>query len=118
VEISRKFLYDRLVLLLITLLSALTAVGVCSVLIRFDVSKNPTTTAAYRQNLVGIYYQSGKPIDIYILAIFMILTAGAGMLLAYRVYNLRRQIAIMLLTAANFLLIISIIVANALISIQ
>lgn len=115
---SKKFLHDRLVLLLITTLAALTSIGVISVLIRFDVSKNPTTTAAYRQNLVGIYYQSGKPIDIYALAIFMVFTAVAAVLLAYRTYNLRRQIAAFLLASANFLLILAIIVANALISIQ
>lgn len=117
-EGTKKFLHDRLALLLITVLSALTAIGVGSVLIRFDVTKNPTTTAAYRQNLVGIYYQSGKPIDIYALAVFMIFTAAAGIILAQRTYNLRRQISIFLLASANFLLILSIIVANALISIQ
>lgn len=117
-EISKKFLHDRLVLAQLTLMTALTAIGVCSVLIRFDVAKNPTTTAAYRQNLVGIYYQSGKPIDIYALALFMILTAVAASLIAYRTYVLRRQIAAFILVSANFLLILSIIVANALISIQ
>jgi len=115
---QKKFLHDRLMLSLVTLLAGLMAIGATSVLIRFDVTKNPTTTAAYRQNLVGIYYQSGKPIDIYILAVFMVLTAAAGALLAYRTYNLRRQIALFLLVSANFLLILSIIVANALISIQ
>lgn len=117
-EISKKFLHDRLVLLLITALATLTAIGVSTVLIRFDVSKNPTTTAAYRQNLVGIYYQSGKPIDIYALAIFMIFSAAAAVVLAYRTYNLRKQISVMLLAMSNFLVILAIIIANALISIQ
>lgn len=117
-DTSRKFLHDRLVLVLVTLVAGLSAIGVSSVLVRFDVSKNPTTTAAYRQNLVGIYYQSGKPIDIYSLAIFMIITALAGIVLGYRVYGLRRHISIFLLAAANFLLLLAIIVANALISIQ
>ncbi len=117
-EVSRKFLHDRVVLILITILAAFTAIGVSSVFIRFDVSKNPTTTAAYRQNLVGVYYQSGKPIDIYALAIFMVFTAAAAIVLAYRTHTLRRQIAIFLLASANFLLVLSIVVANALISIQ
>ena len=115
---SKRFLHDRLVLSLVTLITALSAIGVFSVLIRFDVSKNPTTTAAYRQNLVGIYYQSGKPLDIYLLAIFMAFVAVASVLIAYRTYNLRRQIAIFLLSSASFLLILSVVVANALISIQ
>jgi len=111
-------LHDRLILLLLTTLAALTAIGILSVLIRFDISKNPTTTAAYRQNLVGIYYQSGKPIDIYAMAIYMAFTAGAAVLLAYRTYALRRHIALFLLASANFLVLLATIVANALISIQ
>lgn len=107
-----------MVLAQLTAMTALTVIGLCSVLIRFDVSKNPTTTAAYRQNLVGIYYQSGKPIDIYALAIFMLFTAIAGSLIAYRTYNLRREIAAFMLSSANFLLVLAIVVANALISIQ
>jgi hypothetical protein len=86
-------LHDRLVLLLITSMSVLAVIGISIVLIRFDASRNPTTTVAYRPNITGSQYQSGKPIDIYILALFM-------------------------LGSAKFLLIISIVVANALISLQ
>jgi len=117
-DIPKKFLQDRLVLLLVTVMAILLAIGVLSVLVRFDVSKNPTTIVAWRPNISGSSYQSGKPIDIYSLAFFMILTAVAGVILGARVYNLRRSIAIFILASASFLLILSAIVANALISLQ
>jgi len=117
-EIPKRFLHDRLVLLLITLISVLTVLGVSLVLIRFDASRNPTTTIAYRPNITGSQYQSGKPIDIYTLALFMLVVAGAAAFLSSRVYYLRRSLSIFILGSSLFLLLISIVVANALISLQ
>ena len=117
-DIPKKFLHDRVVLLLMTVIAVLVVVGVSIVLLRFDVSRNPTTVVAYRPNVSGTQYLSGKPIDIYSLAFFMILTAVAGVILGALVYNLRRSIAIFILASASFLLILSAIVANALISLQ
>lgn len=117
-ETSKKFLHDRLMLLLVTLVSLLLVIGVLSVLIRFDVSKNPTTIIAWRPNVSGSSYQSGRPIDIYSLAIFMVLSAVAGVFLAFRTYKIQRSISVFMLSATNFILLLSVIVANALISLQ
>jgi hypothetical protein len=117
-EIPKRFLHDRSVLLLITLISILLVLGVSLVLIRFDASRNPTTTIAYRPNITGSQYQSGKPIDIYTLALFMMVTATSSAILASRVYYLRRSLAVFILSSGSFLLLLSIVVANALISLQ
>lgn len=117
-DIPKRFLHDRLVLLLITGMAILLVVGISLVLWRFDVSKNPTTIVAYRPNIPGSNYQSGKPIDIYAMPVFMIFTAVASVVLSSRIYAVRRSIAIFALTSAIFLLILSTIVANALISLQ
>jgi hypothetical protein len=118
VEIPKKFLHDRLVLLLVTAMAILVVMGVSLVLLRFDVSRNPTTIVAYRPNVSGTQYISGKPIDIYSLAIFMILTSAAAVIISSRVYRAKRYAALFLLSATIFLLILSAIVANSLISIQ
>lgn len=117
-ETPKKFLHDRLVLLLATLMAVLLAVGVLSVLIRYDISKNPTTIVAWRPNISGSSYQSGKPIDIYSLAIFMVIIGSAALFLGQKIYHLRRSIAVFVLASADFLLLLSVIVANALISLQ
>ena len=117
-EIPKKFLHDRLVLLLMTLLAILLVVGVSVILLRFDLSKNPTTIVAYRPNITGTQYQSGKAIDIYSLALFMLLTAGASVVLGARIYNLRRSASLFIMAGAAFLLLLATIVANALISLQ
>jgi hypothetical protein len=67
-DIPKRFLHDRLVLLLLAFISCLMVIGVSLVLIRFDATRNPTTTIAYRPNITGSQYQSGKPLDIYALA--------------------------------------------------
>jgi hypothetical protein len=118
VEIPKKFLHDRLVLLLITAMAILVVLGVSVVLLRFDVSRNPTTIVAYRPNVSGTQYISGKPVDIYSLAIFMIFTSAAAVLISSRIYRAKRYASLFVLSGTIFLLILSAIVANSLISIQ
>lgn len=117
-ELPKKFLHDRIVLLFITLLAVLLVIGVSLVLLRFDISKNPTTIVAYRPNVSGASYQSGKPIDIYSLAVFMAATAAGAVLLSARVYNLKRYLSVFILASSVFLMVLATIVANSLISLQ
>jgi hypothetical protein len=118
VESPKKFTHDRLVLLLITIISVLVVIGVSIVLLRFDVSRNPTTIVSYRPNITGTQYISGKPIDIYSLALFMILTSVGAVFISSKIYEFKRPAAMFLLASTVFLLIVSAIVANSLISIQ
>lgn len=115
---KKSFLHDRIVLGLVTLIGIITVIGVSLVLIRFDASRNPTTTVAYRPNITGSQYQSGKPIDIYSLAIFMLLTAIVSVIISHRLYGVRRHVALFLLSAQVFLLVMATIVSNSLISLQ
>jgi phosphate starvation-inducible membrane PsiE len=117
-EIPKKFLQDKAVLLLITAIMLLLVIGVSVVLLRFDVSKNPTTVVAYRPNISGASYQSGKPVDIYSMAIYIVFTAVAGVFLSARTYKIRHSISIFLLSSTVLLLILATIVANSLISLQ
>lgn len=117
-ELPKKYIHDRLILALLTLMAILLVIGVSLVLLRFDPSRNPTTTAAYRPNITGTQYQSGKPIDIYSMAIFMIVTSVGALFLSIRTYTVRRFVAVFILASTVFLLILSTIVANALISLQ
>ncbi len=117
-EVPKKYQHDRLILLLLTLIAILVVVGVSLVLLKFDPSRNPTTIAAYRPNITGTQYQSGKPIDIYTMALFMIFTSAAAVILSVRTYNIRRFVSIFLLVSTVFILTLSIIVSNALISLQ
>jgi hypothetical protein len=118
VESHRKFLQDRLVLLLITVIAVLVVIGVSVVLLRFDVTRNPTTVVAYRPNISGTQYISGKPIDIYSMAMFMVLVSAAAIVISARIYEIKKPAAMFLLSSTVFLLILSAIVANSLISIQ
>jgi hypothetical protein len=117
-EFPKKFLHDRTILVLVTLVSGLVVIGVSLVLLTFDVAKNPTTIVAYRQNVTGSSYQSGKPIDIYSMALFMLLTAAGTLLLSARLYVVRRSTAVFILGSGAFLLGLAIIVSRALISLQ
>ncbi|OGL34749.1 hypothetical protein A3F65_00025 [Candidatus Saccharibacteria bacterium RIFCSPHIGHO2_12_FULL_47_16b] len=117
-EPTRRFFHDRLVLLLTAVIAVMLVVGVSLILFRFDVSKNPTTIVAWRPNVSGASYQSGKPIDIYAMAVFMALTALAAIVLGARTYQIKHYIAIFVLGSSLLLLVLTTIVANALISLQ
>lgn len=117
-EIPKKYLHDRVVLLLLTLMAILVVIGVSLVLLRFDPSRNPTTTAGYRPSITGTQYQSGKPLDIYLMAVFMLFTSASALLLSIRTYHIRRFLSVFILASTVFLLVLSTIVANALISLQ
>jgi hypothetical protein len=117
-EIPKKFLQDKTVLLLVTLIALLLVIGVSVVFLRFDVSKNPTTVVAYRPNISGASYQSGRPIDIYSMAIYIIFTAFAGVFLSTRIYKVRHSLAIFMLSSTALLLFLATIVSNSLISLQ
>lgn len=118
VEVSKKYLHDRVVLILITLISLLLAFGVSMILLRFDVSKNPTTIVEYRPNISGSSYVSGKPIDIYSLAIFMLIISAAAVALSARIYHIRKYLAIFILAATLFLLLLTIRISWSIISLQ
>lgn len=107
-----------MVLLLVTVISVLVVIGVSIVLLRFDVTRNPTTVVAYRPNISGTQYISGKPIDIYSMALFMVLVSAAAIVISARIYEIKKPAAMFLLSSTVFLLILSAIVANSLISIQ
>lgn len=117
-ELPKKYWHDRIVLLLITLIAVLLVVGVALVLLRFDISKNPTTIVAYRPNISGASYQSGKPIDIYSMAIFMVFIAVSAVVLSARVYLLKRYLSVFILAGSVLLLLLATIVSNSLISLQ
>ena len=117
-DIPKNYLHDRLVLLLITIVSVVTVIGICVVLLRFDPSRNPIAIVGYRPNVSGTIYQPGKTIDIYSMAVYMIFTAAASIFLSAKTYQVRRFVSIFILAASIFLLILSTIVSNSLISIQ
>lgn len=117
-DLPKKFFHDRLVLLLVTVVAMLMVIGVSLVLLTFDAGKNPTTIVAYRPTIFASNLQSGKPIDIYSLAVFMIFISVASVVIGAKIYSVKRYLSVFMLAASIFLLILSIIVSHSLISIQ
>ena len=112
-EVSKRFLHDRVALALMTVISILVVVGVSIILLRFDPARSTTTIVAYRQN--NFSYSPGRPIDIYAIAIFMLLISVTSVILSARIYPIRRSISIFILGTTVFLLILAAIVANSII---
>ncbi len=117
-ENQKSYFHDRVVLLLIALIVILVVIGMSLILLRFDVSKNPTTIVAWRPNVTGSSYVSGKPVDIYLMALFMAVAALSAVILGARTYHVKRYISLFVLSGSVLLLLLATIVSNALISLQ
>jgi hypothetical protein len=115
---SKRYLHDRVILIFLTIIAILVVIGVSSVLLRFDASQNSTTIAGYRPNLSSSTYVSGNALDIYELPLFMILISAIGIILSVRLFRIARDASLFMLASTTFLLVISIITANALIALQ
>lgn len=115
---SKRYLHDRVILIFLTIIAVLVVIGISSVLLRFDASQNTTTIAGYRPNLSSSTYVSGNVLDIYELPIFMALITAIGVILSVRLYRIERDASLFILASTTFLLIISIITANAIIALQ
>lgn len=115
---TNRYLHDRVVLILLTVIAVLTVIGVGSVLIRFDSGGNATTIAGYRPNLSSSTYVSGSSLDIYELPLYMVLVAATGVILSNKLYKIGRDTALLMLGGTVFLLVMAVVVSNALISIQ
>ena len=116
-QLPKRFLHDRIILVLLTIIAALVVVGVGLVLLRFDSAKNPTIIIEYRQNLSAGGYKSGKASDIYLLPLFMVFSTAVGTLLSLRAYQVRRYVSVYILATTAFTLLMAIIVSNALLSV-
>lgn len=117
-DIPKRYLHDKVILALVTLLGILLVLGVSVVLIRFDVSKNPTTIISYRPNISGSSYISGKPIDIYALAVYMLIMAATAVILSARVYHIRRYLSVFILASTVLVMALAIRVSWSIISLQ
>lgn len=112
--VSKKFIHDRLVLLLITANTFLTIITTILILLRLDPSRSTGYFVQYRSNLGLNGYKSGPTSGIISFIVFSVLVLIFHIFLSKRLYSHRRHFAIVVLGFGTLLLILSLIVSNAL----
>jgi hypothetical protein len=114
---TRKYFQDKLVLLLLSVEVFLMLLNAALILLRLgNQQTNGDYFIQYRANLgIGAYKTGGvEPILEFIL--FGVLVVGIHTLLSIKMYPIRRQVAIGILTLGMLLLLVSIIVGYRLLA--
>ena len=113
----KKYFHDRFVLLMLTVNSLLTIVTIVSVLLRLGDTSN-TYVESYRANLGLNAYSAGDASQIVSFAVFSVLVLVGQVFLSMKLHNTRRHAAWIIMVLAFLLLLLSLIVANALLQLR
>lgn len=113
-DVPKKYLHDRFVLLLITVNGFLTLVTTVLILLRLDTSRSDGYFIQYRANLGLNAYQVGSYATLLGFILLSIFVLAFHTLISQRIYPLRRDVAIVVLGFGTILLTLTLIVSNAL----
>lgn len=113
-DIPKNYFHDRLVLLLLTVNAFITGLVSILILLRLDSSRAESYIVQYRSNLGVDAFQSGGSSTFIAFIVFVLLIMGMHTVLSMRVYQKHRQLALLVLYFALFLLVMALFVSNAL----
>lgn len=114
-QIPKKYLHDKLVLLLVTLNAFLVFLCVILVLLRLgSVHGGDGYIVQYRSNLGISAFKTGSVSNFWAFILFAPLTFVLNLLLSVRTYALRRELSITVLGLGALVLVLATIVSNAL----
>jgi len=116
--ISKKYFQDRTVLLLASVNAFLALLAIISVLLRMQGSSAAGFIVQYRANLGISAFKTGGIGDILSFIGFAILILAIHLILSYRVYHIKRQLSLLVLSLGVLLLLLCVIVSNALLALH
>ena len=113
--IPKKYLHDKLILLLVS--SNVFLAFVCAILVflRLNVGQSADGyIVEYRSNLGISAFKAGNVTGILSFVVFAVLIVILNIILSVRMYHIRKQLSVAVLAAGVLLLLLTIIVSNAL----
>lgn len=116
-QLPKKYLHDRLILLLLTCNTFLVLLNAVLILLRLD-SGSGSYIVQYRANLGLSGYVAGDSTTLYSFVLFGFIVLVFQVLLSIRAYQFKRQFALTILYLSALLLVLSIIVSNALLALR
>jgi len=113
--IPKKYLHDKLILLLVS--SNVFLAFVCAVLVFLRLNVGQSTEGyivEYRSNLGISAFKAGSITGILSFVLFAVLIVTMNIILSIRIYRIRKELSVAVLASGVLLLILTIIVSNAL----
>jgi hypothetical protein len=113
--IPKKYLHDKLVLLLLSANVFLAFLCAALIFLRLNIGQGAEGyIVEYRSNLGISAFRVGGVSGLLSFAGFAVLMAIASIAISVRTYRIRRELALAMLAAGILLLILAVIVSNAL----
>lgn len=111
---AKKYFQDRVVLLLLTVLSFLTVLSVVLVLLRMGSLGGGNPLIQFRENLGERAFRAGDGNDHIRFIIFALITGGFHTFLSLKVYHIKKHFSYTILGLGILLLVLTIIVSSEL----
>lgn len=111
---AKRYLHDRLILLLVSVNAFLAVVVSVWVLFHLDPGRTNGYIVEYRVNRGLSAFKTGSAADIISFVLFVAFIFVFNLVLSRQVYHMRRYVSVAILGMTTLLLILSLIVSNAL----
>lgn len=111
---QQKYFHDKVVLLLLSINTFLMLLSTFLVLFNLDSGQEEGYIVEYRSNLGISAFTRGDLADLVAFIVFAVLIAGFHWFISMKLYGIRRNFSIAVLSMGTLLLIINMIVSNAL----
>lgn len=112
--ISKKYVHDHLVLLLLSTNVLLALLTIIMMLVRLGASSGAVYIVQYRSTLGVSDFKSGSLSALLAFIVFALLVVAVHTLLSIRAYRINRQVAIAVLGLGTLLLVLGLIISNSL----
>lgn len=112
--ISKKYLRDHLILLLLSINAFLALLTAVLMAVRLSTSHGNGYIVQYRSTLGINDFKTGSLIDLLSFIAFAFLVIGVHTTLSIRAYKVHRQVAVAILSLGTLLLVLTLIISNAL----
>ncbi len=112
--IPKKYLHDRLILLLISINAFLTFLLTLWILFKLDSGRSAGYIIQYRANLGIGALKTGEASELVAFMVFGLLVLIVHTILSIKAYPIRREVSVVILGLGTLLLGLALIVSNAL----
>ena len=117
-DIPKKYLHDKFVLVIISANAFFTVLIILTVLLRLSGNTAGRFIVQYRENLGLNPFLPGNVLSIISFVIFAVLILVINTTISSRVYEQKRELSLVVLVLTLLLLILALIVSNALLVVQ
>lgn len=114
----KQYFHDHLVMLLLSINAFLAVAGSIFILVRLTASHGTSYIVQYRPSLGADAFQTGSLLDLVSFIAFAVVIVAIHGVLSWRAYPIHRQLSITILSLGLLLLALTVIVANALLTLR